>query len=88
MMQVSNKIKYIYVFFWETHVDDYFILSKEKETINALLKNLSKTFKLTDEGGFKYYIGMNVSKDPNGTITTIQPTTFDKILNSLGICDE
>ena len=36
----------------------------------------------------KSYIGMNVSKDPNGTITMRQPVIIDKILNSLGICNE
>ena len=49
------------------------ILSKDKETIDALLINLSNTFKLTDERGVKSYLDMNVSKDPNGTITMSQP---------------
>ena len=52
------------------------------------MKNLSKTFKLTDEGDIKSYIGMNVRKDPNGTITMIQTAIIEKILNRLGICDE
>ena len=49
------------------------ILSKDKETIDALLINLSNTCKLTDERGVKSYLDMNVSKDPNGTITMSQP---------------
>ena len=36
----------------------------------------------------KSYLGMNISKDTNGTITMSQPAIIDKILNSLGICDE
>ena len=35
--------------------------------------NLSKAFKLTDEGGVNSYLGMNVSKDPNVTTTMRQP---------------
>ena len=70
------------------YVDDCCIFSKDKETIDELLKNLSDTFKLTNEGGVKSYLGMNVSKDPNGTINMSQPKIIDKILNSLGICDE
>ena len=31
---------------------------------------------------------MNFNKDPNGTITMSQPEIINKILNSLGICDE
>ena len=34
--------------------------------------NLSKAFKLTDEGGVKSYLSMNVRTDPNGTITMRQ----------------
>ena len=57
-------------------VDDCCIFSKDKEKIDALLINLSKAFKLTDEGGVKYYLRMNVRKDPNGTITMRQPANF------------
>ena len=55
------------------YVDNCCILSKDKEKIDALLMNLSKAFKLTDGGGVKSYLGMNVTKDPNGTITMRQP---------------
>ena len=55
------------------YVDDCCILSKDREAIDALLINLSKTFKLTDEGGVKSYLNMNVNKNPNGTITMSQP---------------
>ena len=47
-----------------------------KDTIYALLKNLSNTCKRTDEGNVKSYIGMNVRKNPNGTITMSQPEHF------------
>ena len=43
---------------------------------NVILKNISKTFKLTNEGGVKSYLGMNIRKYPNGTITIFQPETF------------
>ena len=69
-------------------VDDFFIISKDKETINALLKNLSKTFKLTGEGYFKSYFGINVSKYPNGNITMRQSVIINKISNRLGISNE
>ena len=64
------------------------IVSKYKETIDALLKNISKKFMLIDDGGVKSYIGMNVSKDPNENITMSQPAIIDRIFNSLGICNE
>ena len=40
--------------------------------MDAFLINLSKAFKLTDEGGVKSYLGMNFKKDPNETITMRQ----------------
>ena len=58
------------------YVDDCYIFSKDKEKIDALLINLSKALKLTDKGGVKSYLGMNVSKDPNGAITMRQPENF------------
>ena len=61
---------------------------KIKNTNNRLFKTLSNTFKLTNKGGVKSYIGMNASKYPNGTITTSQPAIINKILNTLRICDE
>ena len=70
------------------YFDCCFIFSKDKEKIDELLKYLSKTFKYTDEGDDKSYLGMNVSKDPNGTITMVQPAIIDKVLNILGTCNE
>ena len=52
-----------------------------------VVENMSNTFKLTNDGGVKSYLGMNVSKDPNGTITMSQPAIINKISSSLGICD-
>ena len=70
------------------YVDDCCIFSKDKEIIYSLLKHLSKTINLTDEIDVQYYLGINVINNPNGTITTRQPAIIEKILNSLGICDE
>ena len=66
------KRKCIVIFY----VDDCCIFLKDKDKIGALLINLSKAFKLTDEGGVKSYLGMNDRKDPNGTITMRQPENF------------
>ena len=60
------------------YVDDFCILSKDKEIIDALLINLSNTFKMTDERGVKSYLGMNVRKYSNGTITMSQSNVILK----------
>ena len=60
------------------YVDDCCIFSKDKETIDALLKNLSRTFNLDNEGDVKSYLGMNISKGPNGTINMSQPEMIEK----------
>ena len=70
------------------YVDYCCIFFKYKKKIDAILKNLSKTFKMTDKGDVKSYIGMNYRKNPNGTITMSQPAIIEKILNRLGICNE
>ena len=44
------------------YVDDCCIFFKDEDTIDTLLKNISKTFKLTDDGDVKSYLGMNVRK--------------------------
>ena len=44
------------------YVDEFCIISKDNETIDARLKNLSMTFKLNDEGGVKSYIGVNIRR--------------------------
>ena len=41
------------------YVDDCCIWSEDKQTSYALLKILSNTFKLTDKGNVKSYLGMN-----------------------------
>ena len=51
------------------YVDDCCIFYKDRDTIDALLKNLSKTFNMNDKGDSESYFDINVSKDPNGTIT-------------------
>ena len=88
----QNKVdQCIYVtnnFIVISYVDDCCIFSKDKDTIDALLKNPSKTSNMNDEGGVKSYLGMDVSKYKNGTITMSQPAIIEKILDRLGICDE
>ena len=70
------------------YVDDCCIFYKDEETIDALLENPSKTFKLTNQVDVKSYIGKNFIIYANGTINIIQHAIIYKILNSLGICYE
>ena len=70
------------------YVDDCCIFSKYRDTIDALLKNLSKTFNLTDEGDVKSYLVMNARKYPKRIITMSQPAIIYNISNSLGTCNE
>ena len=90
-MKVSNKTKIDPCIFVKNYciaicyVGDCCIFYKDKEKIVAILKNISKTLKKIDEGDVNSYLGMNIIKYPNGTITMIQPAVVHKILNSLGI---
>ena len=51
------------------YVDDCCKFSKDKEKIYTLFKNPSKKFNMTDDGDIKSYLGNNISKYLNGTIT-------------------
>ena len=67
-----------------TYMDDCLIFSDEKEKMDCLLDNLRQTFKLTDESeDVKAYLGTNVQKTSNGTITMTQPALIQQILQAL-----
>ena len=71
-----------------SYVDDCLIFSKDKEKIDQLLKNLRKTFNLTDEGSdVNVFLGIKVDKGENGSITMMQPALIQRILKDLSLLD-
>jgi hypothetical protein len=47
------------------HVDDCLIFNPQMDTINQLIKDLSKTYILQSKGDISAYLGVQVNKDPH-----------------------
>lgn len=50
------------------YVDDGILIGPDKYEIDKIIKELQKTFKMTDEGDLKDYLGVNVEKQKDGSI--------------------
>jgi hypothetical protein len=68
------------------YVDDCLIFSKSDDTINNLIKQLSSSFILQDEGDVSAFLGVQINKDANTkTIHLTQPGLIQQVINDLGI---
>lgn len=50
------------------YVDDILITGSDHEAITSLINNLTKIFALKDLGELNYFLGIQISKLPNGSI--------------------
>jgi hypothetical protein len=67
------------------YVDDCLIFSKSDDTINNLIKQLSSSFILQDEGDVSAFLGVQIKKDANNkTIHLTQPGLIQQVINDLG----
>ena len=53
------------------------------ERIDTALKDLGQKFKLTDEGDIAEYLGLQILKHSNGTISLTQPQLVASILRDI-----
>jgi hypothetical protein len=68
------------------YVDDCLFFSPKATTIDYVIQNLSKTFKLKDEGDVSAFLGVQITKDPTKkTITFTQPGLISQIIKDVGI---
>ena len=65
------------------YVDDAILLSPLKSEIDTTLKDLRQNFKLTDEGDIAEYLGLQILKHSNGTISLTQPQLVASILRDI-----
>ena len=71
------------------YVDDMIALSKDKNALDDLVKNLNKkNFILTDEGSLDKYLGVDVKRKKGGSLELVQPFLIERILILLGMKDE
>jgi hypothetical protein len=68
------------------YVDDCLFFSPNSSTIDSVIANLSKTFKIKDEGDVSAFLGIQISKDPSTkTISLTQPGLIEQIIKDVGI---
>jgi len=67
------------------YVDDAYLTSPNKASIDACIESLKKDFSLTDEGDLKDYLGVRIVRHPDGSAELLQPRMIDRCLSILGI---
>ena len=71
------------------YVNDCILISKGANLITdfiASLENVPETFKFTDEGDMKHYLGVEITKSAGGSCFSLsQPFLIDRILTLLNI---
>ena len=67
------------------YVDDTIFFAKTQSIIDDMIKNLRKSFELTDEGNVEAFLGIQVTHHTNGTIEMSQPALIDKVIQSIGL---
>jgi hypothetical protein len=71
------------------YVDDCLFFSPHSSTIDSVIKALSMTFKLKDEGGVSAFLGVQIRKDPVARIIAFtQPGLIDQIIRDVGVTEQ
>ena len=67
------------------HVDDLLVAGNCLETMEKLMEFINKRFKITDLGGVKLYLGIEVTKDKFGRFVISQRNYIDSIIRTAGL---
>jgi hypothetical protein len=68
------------------YVDDCLIISKDDTTIDTLIKTLSKSFLLQDEGDVSAFLGVQINRDTQSkSIELTQPALINQVIKDVGI---
>jgi hypothetical protein len=65
------------------YTDDTILLGPNKEEIDNLVKKLSMTFNIEDQGELSDYLGIKIERKEDGTLVWTQPTLIQSILRDL-----
>jgi hypothetical protein len=66
------------------YTDDRIFCGPDKEEIDQCMRELGKRFEITDERDIDEYLGVKVTRMPDGTISLTQPHLIDSIIADLG----
>lgn len=69
------------------YVDDINIFGSDILAIDQTKELMKSRFKMTDIGKCAYYLGMQISKDGNGTVKLSQESFVESLLNRFNIRD-
>jgi hypothetical protein len=70
------------------YTDDTLIFAREDSTIDQLIKDLSSTFLMEDQGTVNDFLGIRISKDSSTrTITMTQPGLIESIIQDIGFSE-
>lgn len=70
------------------YTDDTIITGPDEDTIDMLIAEVGKIFKITSNDSVEDFLGVNVRTDNNGQIILTQPKLIDSILEDLGLNDQ
>ena len=70
------------------YTDDTILLGPDKDEIDLLVRRLSKSFKIEDQGDLSDYLGIKIERKPDGTLEWTQPTLIQSILKDLKLDGE
>ena len=71
------------------YTDDCIIFAKDDMTIDTLIRNLSTSYQLEDQGNVQDYLGIRITKDPiNKSITMTQPGLIESVLADLNLLSD
>jgi len=71
------------------YTDDCIIFAKDDMTIDTLIRNLSTSYQLEDQGNVQDYLGIRITKDPiNKSITMTQPGFIESVLADLNLLSD
>ena len=68
-----------------TYVNDCLLFSASDYTLDSLIQDLQKDFKLTYEGDVGAYLGIVIHHHSNGTLELVQPGLIAKIIQAAGL---
>jgi hypothetical protein len=68
------------------YTDDCLIFAKDNSTIDDLIKNLSQTYLMEDQGDVNDYLRVHICKDPlTKTISVTQTGLIESIIHDVGL---
>lgn len=70
------------------YVDDACIISHSKLTMHVEIKSLQLEYDLTDDGELQDYLGIQIERSDDGSITLIQPRMINRVIDIEGLTSD